>query len=175
MVSPIVYTTSTLGATLNNLYDATPLDTSNICVSLTNTYDWRWNPSDGTNTNLTPSNYCSVSNKTTGAKVSGLDQDLQIKKQPTTRAETITATWNDDPEHTLFANTIKGTAYLNLVPQRPKIVEYYPNCNSACTNAAVGFKFDIPVQYGNNFSFLKCDNSTCSSYSWVSNSYNFTD
>ncbi|MBI5732014.1 MAG: hypothetical protein HY982_01500, partial [Candidatus Magasanikbacteria bacterium] len=165
-INPLTYTTSTLNTTAENFYDATPLAAGNFCLALNgDSYDWRWNPTDESKSNASTSEYCSVSNKDEKPQDSRTDtknQDLTIKEKETPQTQLITATWLDDADHLDFDKKIHGTAYLDILPTRPEVVNYWPNCNAACLNAEIGFKFNILVKGIFQAAILyKCGDASC--------------
>jgi len=181
VIDPITYTTSTFNKTARNFYNVSALAAgNNPCLTINaNDYDWRWNATDDeiiknkTLLNVLSSIYYSVSNKDDfplDTRTDAKDQNLEIKNKATTNAQEVTSTWLDDPTAD-FSKKIHGRAFLNIIPESPKVIEYWPNCNSACINAEIGVKFNVLVKLLENgqneelikdsFRLYKCTSKDC--------------
>ncbi|MBI4993129.1 MAG: hypothetical protein HZC26_03285 [Candidatus Magasanikbacteria bacterium] len=68
-----------------------------------------------------------------------------------------------------FNQSITATSTLKISLSDPEVVEWWPNCNEACINSGIGFKFNVemykPDYDTKNFLLQECVDETCQTVS----------
>ncbi len=125
---------------------ATPISRDDACTVLDcRSYDWSWSTSDGR---------ASISNRTDGTGGA-------CEQTATAQLET-----GDDPVQVMAATegvTGSGDLYINFIP--PHVERHGPDCDAACTNAAIWAVFNVALDpssvNASNVSIQRCGNENC--------------
>ncbi|MCE9586622.1 IPT/TIG domain-containing protein [Candidatus Uhrbacteria bacterium] len=144
---------------IDQAYNAVPRAADDACVVLRgDVYNWSWYAGESP-TSL--DGRASVTNNIVAGRVS----ENQIV---TSHAET-----GSDPVR-INASTIdagrsvngRGDLFISLVP--PKIEAYGPNCDEACLNGAIWFRFNVPMEPRSvdtsNYLLQRCTNENCRTF-----------
>lgn len=142
VVSPDPFIAKEYNKTYQDLYNVTATAYENKCWSINaSAYDWQWNAGAQAGD---ISDYADLSKKTTsGANKGAPVQDLITKNKETSAGggKVWVRTTSDNSDN----NVVKDDAVLYISPKKPKITGWWPQCETACPNAAIGAAFDMDM------------------------------
>ncbi|KKR97959.1 MAG: hypothetical protein UU49_C0021G0022 [Candidatus Magasanikbacteria bacterium GW2011_GWC2_41_17] len=144
IVSPDPFIAKKFNEVYKDLYNVTAISAENKCWSINaSAYDWRWNAGDAPSDDSDPSIYAKVSNDQEAAAgvLKGKPKQSLITKNKETPvvgekvwAKTVSSN-----------NEVEDSAVLHISPNKPKIIDWWPKCETACPNAAIGALFDMDM------------------------------
>ncbi len=125
------------------LYHSTGVS-DNSCVALDpDDYDWEWRSN-------------SFRARVSGDGPEG-DHTQHVRAQVTTLADPVVIS--------AIASGIQGSGNLHIIPDKPRIITAWPQCETMCVNGEIGVSFNVAMQQ-NHFSpftmgIFECENELC--------------
>ncbi|MEK9183000.1 MAG: IPT/TIG domain-containing protein, partial [Patescibacteria group bacterium] len=148
IVSPDSFTAQDFNQTYKDLYNVTAISADNKCWSINAAaYNWQWNAGAAPSSIDDPSTYAKVTNdqEAAGGVLKGKPMQHLITKDKETPADGEKV-WAKTGSGN---NEVKDDAELFISPKKPKLIDWWPKCDTTCPNAAIGALFDADMDLAN--------------------------